>query len=584
MGFGTLDLQTKIKEYMISKQKQKEDREKAYVNHPDQQARKEAMERRADWLKENTTYGHFQMITPKFMYKVMCPDQAHSIWRMYTQTDNLNMACLFLARLMTSTETCHLAIKNPPLMRDFSIAIADKPALKKFFAVYAMPYSCRTMFMSERMVGHKIDRSNVAWWTEEQVLALPVMDMMPHENPYCCVIPGNMSIYMQLPYYVVGKYRSTNREEYFERVRYGSRYQGERKDVPSAFDLIPYDQWTQPGADGDMSIINLSGGFHEACCGIKPIELNYDGVTEYMDYIYPGYETIDTDEFYALAHRLLGERKIEVENKWDRDNIIKVLTDTVESKNDKPNISGAIAKLIAVHKQLDVQISGDKAKHLDGISDMDVSVHCKTHAKYELVVDDIYNKLRAAGYERIWKRVIPRVWKHKYCIMGPDLTRPIDIYRVDIMDVQLMRKFHLDPVRVLWNGVTRMFLWTSVMYHMTGVAATMVWVSNNKDPISLVSKFNLRCVSKLTNKPMGEIYAEALKKVSPFKDYPIVFGPVSHTHGIFVDKLIKAGKKIEPMNNKLPWPKPNKFCWHDGTKVVTPMVEAFQSLIDKALA
>jgi hypothetical protein len=329
----------------------------------------------------------------------------------------------------------------------------------------------------------------------------------------------------------------------------------------------------------------LSGGFHQSCCGVKPIEQNYNDWKDYLDWVYPGYESIKNhvDLFYDAAWKLCSDNNIALDNKWDRDIIITKLSDHMSVGQDDVKISEDLQRVIELHVMLDKHISGDKKLNIPGLSDMDISVHCKMHEKYVDVVEDIFQILKDAGYERIWLRKIPRKWNFKYAIMGPDLTRPIDIYRIDIMDVQLMRKFHLDPVRILWNGTRRWALSSSIGFHLTGVVATMIWLSNNKDPIDLVTTYLIRGCSKFTNKKMGETLHNAMETQQPFNKYPIIYGPVAHNHGIFVDKLISRGKKILMNNSKLHWSKYDGHKWHDGMKVTIPDIKSFHGHISEAM-
>ena len=614
-GFVATDLQQMINKYAAQRNDERRD-----VNRPrppdaaNRNVRDAKYESRKEWLMENTTYGHYEKITANCV-EVMTSEQVMNIFAMYMNIGSVDYAVLLVANLMASTKTAHVAIKNPPLMRALTNVMNDYPKLKPFIASHAMVYAFRTTYMEERMVGQNIKRDNRAWWSEEQFLALPVFNYMPHMSPYCPVISGNLSIYAQLLYYAVGQRRFTTRDEYLERVRYGSRYQGESVGVASAHDVIPYSKWTNPGADSDQSILALSGGFHHACCGIKPIEQNYDGWVEYMDYVYPGYESISglVSEFYDNAHKLLCSAGIVLDNPWDRDTIVSELTKfTKGHSNDLSHVyescnNGKLAvreeekefedtdAAIDTHDiQLPIELSDLIAlntridEFVTGLSDMDVSVHCITHVEYIRVVESTYQALKDAGYKRIWLRKVPRKWNFKYAIMGPDLTRPIDMYRVDIMDIQLMRKFHLDPVRILWNGTTRWALSSSVGFHLTGVVSTMIWLSNNKDPIDLIMSYAVRGCSKFMNKPMGDIMRKALENDDMFSKYPIVFGPVAHNHGIFVDKLIarnsnENGKKIMVNNSKLPWPQEYGHKWHDGMRVIVPDINSFRGHINNAL-
>ena len=82
---------------------------------------------------------------------------------------------------------------------------------------------------------------------------------------------------------------------------------------------------------------------------------------------------------------------------------------------------------------------------------------------------------------------------------------------------------------------------------------------------------------------MGDIFRKAIESVEPFNKYPVVFGPVAYNNGIFVDKLLKLGKKIDVNNSKLHWPKHTGYKWHNGTNVIVPDIKSFHGSITAAL-
>lgn len=550
--------------------------------------REERWQKRNEWLIENTTYKHYEKISSLHHFKIMTYEQATNIFTMYINVGSIDYAILMAMNLMASTQTAHLAIKNPSLMRLVGSIMDKYPKLKPVVATYALSYAFRTTIMEERMVGQKITKDSRAWWSEDQFLALPQFNYMPHNDPYCSVLPGTVSIYAQLPYYVVGNRRFTTRAEYTDRINYGTRYQGTKPNIASVHSLIPYGKWSTPGVDNPSTLMFLSGGYHQACCSVRPIEQNYETWQEYIDCVYPGQNGKINDlfiEFYHYALEWFTSHNIPmIEDKWNCDMILKTITDNIHVDVEEIKVPDDVLHIINLHKMIDNHIYGNKELKIYGISDMDISIHSNKFELYEKIVFDIFNTLKLAGYERIWLRKVPRAWKFKYSIMGPDLTRPIDMYRVDCTNIQLMRKFHLDPVRILWDGTTRWALSSSVGFHLTGVVSTLIWLSNNKDPIDLVCNYTLRGCSKFTNTNMGKTLRTAIKTVAPFNKYPIVFGPVAHNHGIFVDKLIISGKKITVNNARLPWSQYVGHKWHDGSKVIVPDITSFHGQVSAALS
>ena len=532
----------------------------------------ERRERRNTWLMENTTFGHFEKISTLSETRIMTYEQAFNITQMYYNVGSHDYAMLTIWNLLVSTETAHLAIRNPPVMRVLSKLFDQYPKSRQPTALGALWYAFRTTYMEERMVGQKITNTSRAWWSEEQFMALPVFNYLPDRSPYCPIVCGDMSIYSQLPYYVVGNRRFTTREEYIERSNYVTRYCGPKKGISSVHSIIPHLGYSIPCEGGDQTIIYNSGGLHQSCMSVRPVEANFDNWNAYADMNYPDQHILarnEMDEFYTVANNRIAELDIIVDNVWDADTIIRAVRDRVESKEGE----------IHPHVKELVDLNDKMCSKIFTSSDVDISVHTKTHTKYVEVVHGVVDALRAAGYERIWIKEVPRKWKCKYSIMGPDLARPIDMYRVDISNIQLMRKFHFDCVRALWDGNKRWMLSSSIGSHLTGVNTTMIWLSNNKDPISLQCNYALRGFSKYTNTKMLSTFKKALENTAPFNKYPIVIGPVTPQHGIFVDKLLAIGKKIEVNNSKLEWPRRIGHVNYSNGKVCMPDTESFYGQI-----
>jgi hypothetical protein len=565
-GFIATELQKQLDKHLLDQHEKK---------HPPHD--NEKRERQTNWLTENTTYGHYDIITPRAMARIMTYSQAENIVQMYYTTGSTDYALLAIWNLMASTETAHLAIKNPPVMRILNSIFRAHPQTRQVTAANALWYAFRTTYMEERMVGQKIIAKSRAWWSEEQFMALPVFNYMPDRSPYMPLIWGNMSLYQQLPYYVVGHRRFTTREEYIERCNYVTRYCGPKKGIPSIHSLIPHLGYSTPMSEGYGTIIYNSGGLHQSCMSVRPIEQNYTNIEKYMDSVYPDQHQCagrEMDEFYNAAQTLIIEMELKLpDNTWDADLILKELGDVMELKDDV--VPPKLANLIELNKKMNIAIATS--------SDIDISTHTKTHGTYLEIVHATFQVLKDAGYERIWIKEIPRVWACKYAIMGPDLPRPIDMYRVDVSQVQLMRKFHLDCVRTLWDGQQRWALSSAICAHLTGVNTTMIWLSNNKDPITLQCTYAKRGFAKFTNKHMGDILRKAMSEEEPFSKYPIHYGPVMPNHGIFVDHLIQEGQKIEINNSKLEWTRKVGHKNHNGTNVVMPNTESFYGVIVNAL-
>lgn len=527
-----------------------------------------------EWLRENTTWGHYNMITSNTKV-CMSMEQATNIYNMYCKIGSDDYAVLFAMNLMVDTNTAHLAIKNPALMNMLTTTMEQHPKLKPVVAQNALVYAFRALFMEERMQGKRaITSANRGWWQEEEFMALPVFNYLADRSPYCAIIPGYIPLFQQLWYHVIGERRFTTRDEYMDRMNYISRYQGEGK-VQPVHELIPYNNWTKhTNHDYPSSMLALSGGIHQSCCGIKPIEKNYTNHEDMYDNIYPGQDRPYGvnwlwEMFYSIAHRYLKRKCIKLTDvqRWDVDYIIDLVK--------KQPTSWVTENIIARH---DIIID-----MCSQISDMDISIHCDTFTQYEEVVSDVFQTLQQAGYTRIYLRKIPRTYKHKYAIMGPDLTRPIDLYMIRNTNVQLMRQFHLDPVRILWDGTRRWALSSAVGFHLTGVVTTLIWLSNNKDPIDLVTTYSKRGCAKFMNTQMQAIYKNALNEVTPFNKYPIQIGPVHYNHGVFVDHLIRKGRQVTMNNAPVGYERHTGHKWYNGNKVIPPPIETFHGLISNAM-
>lgn len=537
-------------------------------------------------LKEKTNYGMFD--AAHVPINSITSDQVVKWYKAYMKVGKPDSALLMVARIMVSNKTTHLAIKNPELMTLVGQQFDAHPKVAKLFAERIYIYASRAMYLHNVVCGKTIAPNNMSVFTEEQVAALPVFNMMVHKNPYFPVIPSDSSPLKQVPLNVHGKRprRITTIDEFTRRIRHMTMYMGNKQGVPCLIDAIDF---TVARRKADVksgvafkSKVYISGGLVAGCSSHTPLEYQYPTPLAFLEDKYGSYATIDTDLFYSIAHSLADEHKVELDNKWNRDEIMAKLKDAV------PETKYII--LTKLNTDINTQVFGDKTLGVRGVSDLDVSFHSHDHDAYDQFVDHVWKCLIKAGYERIWRKRVPRAFgSYKIIICGPDMPRPIDIFRTNTTPVRLIVKYHLAAVRLLFDpaNMTRVWLYSAVMCHMTGVSPDLHWVSNNKDPMLLLISYIRRGFTLYMNRRMLKPFEKCVINCPEFAEAQkscrgLTIGAVSPKHAAFITHS-KTGKKMKPNNSRLPWSKIDN-PWYRNDKIIMPDVNAFPELIAKALA
>lgn len=527
------------------------------------------------WLMENTTYGHFtptyKPVTPSI--SDMSPEHLANIVMAYYRTGSVDRALFTIIKVGMCIDTTWM-VMNSRMMGLLSDMCDRYPAIHRRTCDEWMPYIARSMLMHERHDGYrKITVRNPALISHDVVRSLPrSRSMWPDSNPYCSIIPSyGKKVVESMAMFCVGPRSILSMEEYERRMRYNTRH-ATRSDVPSVYELIEFDKY--------HDIVALSGGLHQSCVSTRPVELNYADWKSYYDAEYPVKlaEIKSTfDDYIALVRQHIPAEHIPDDLVNNRD-VIRI-ADIVKVRGG--HINAEVMKDIDVVEAKYHAVAGS-------VSDIDISVHTGSVEQYEEIVHGLVDRLKAAGYDNIYLIPIPR-YNPKFAIMGADLVRPIDIYRIPhLQPVQLIRKFHFDAVRSY--RITRMvnnqpvadieWLWTAACAHLTGVNITMIWMSNNKSPLMITDTYTRRCFAKYSNSSMLKQYLEWCKDVYAKQgiDPKFIFaGAADRTHVLFSGRATAAGQKIKSINTPLdPYSDGAmpKRKWYSGNKVKLPNMDA----------
>ena len=436
---------------------------------------------------------------------------------------------------------------------------------------YILYYNMYLMRQEEWLLYHNVDLRHRALFTLAEAQALPNSKKFRIEfTPYMQTLPIDVPIQRAIPFYLQG-FRSICSPEVFARrftlatcgafqglnlADYRAAVTGSIM-IPCAhinpledlFAMRPLVQGTHANA--------LVQGTHASYMTGAPNEVFDEEdliFLNYLEYYYPGYLSLTPEEleieFAASSSTERPAAIIQYENEEDR---------TVKKSFVlRQNIRNITKSLEVFDDELDCDAARFKPTtqpQFNALSDMDVSITATTMEEFTVLAERLFERIRDNCRIRgeVYMKRIDTLSQYKYKIYGPGLSRPIDLFRIDYGPEVMVKRFHLNCVKMFYQAPDKIYMWRScIAALLSGANEYYSWFSCNKIPADIILKYAMRGISTVLNahergalvkyvraEPRWSVYFEQIA-ANP-QD---MFGGITSSHTYFQPHLYKAGLRM----------------------------------------
>lgn len=134
------------------------------------------------------------------------------------------------------------------------------------------------------------------------------------------------------------------------------------------------------------------------------------------------------------------------------------------------------------------------------LADIDVSITTTDPMVFKKRVELLYKAIKNNCQHRgpIYIKEIKTIASTKYKIYGPGLPRPIDVFRIPYDAAKMVKKFHVNAVKMYYDGKISMFR-SCIATLLSGVGESYKWFSCNKTPADVLLKYAQRGISIILN-------------------------------------------------------------------------------------
>lgn len=194
-----------------------------------------------------------------------------------------------------------------------------------------------------------------------------------------------------------------------------------------------------------------------------------------------------------------------------------------------------------------------KGVNFNQLADIDCGISCESHDRFKDCALTIYHHVRQRAMQRgpVYITEIKTISSIKYKIHGPGMCRPMDIFRVPYGPEKMVKKFHVQFVRMFYDGQVRMFR-SCVTSLLSGLSDTYKWFSCNKIPIDVILKYAQRGLTTMLNKKERSAssvfldndkrWGEAIKAMCMTPGS--IWQCVTQTHPFFLPSMYNCGIRM----------------------------------------
>jgi hypothetical protein len=535
--------------------------------------------------------------------------QIHLLIRLNLRRQAITMIC----KLMLSPRECHI-IRYPAIWD-----IVKENLENKDFAIlikYCMYYAMYILKQEETIMFSHINTRSRILFSLDEAHSLPTFDGCHIErSPYIVQLTDDSPLSQTMMFYLHGNRRINSKETFNKRLEIATG---------GAFKNIDF---KKIGAAITGSILipcvhcsPLEDGFNEVDWdrSRKDIALEYPYMIDtpttkedvafanYLEYYYPSYVSL-SDEDYTKQVLGIGNKLSANERVIDKPTSANV---TLEYENDvDEGISDNTDLPPITPSPLTQEPAENKTKRdateYNQLADIDISITTRDMNVFKERALSLYESIRKNCEHRgaVYIKEVKTIATIKYKVYGPGIPRPMDIFRIPYDPVVMVKKFHVNAVKMFYNGEVTI-LRSCVSCLLSGVGETYKWFSCNKIPADVLLKYAQRGISIILNskerdgisnyitgnKRWGNIITTL--NIKPKKIYCCVtknhpfFRPGIYGCGIRLglrkferdlDNLYTNTLVVEKIKNVYPY---GEVLTHDNKKIYMPNMALIPAILD----
>ena len=455
-----------------------------------------------------------------------------------------NLAFELVLRAMIHPYYCHIINYKQAL------DIIDKNMLNSLPIIeYCMTYAMYILRQEETISFSRVSRKVRFLFSIDAASRWPVFDNISlSQSPYVIQLTDGI-IDKSIPLYLSGSRRINNIETFHHRFNIATG---------NAFNAI------------DLKYLNASvcGSILIPCVHINPLENLFDSFTAYLEYYYPGYNSLyksDYDREIMPSHT---------------ENII------ISYEDDEPII---IKKII------------QKNTKYEKMADIDVSITTNDFATFKerayILYEQVVKNCKNNG--EVYIKEERSETNTKFKIYGPGLPRPFDIFKTFNSPAKLVKLFHLSAVRMYYDGNLMMYR-SCISSLLSGVCETYKIHSCRKVPADIILKYVIRGISIVLNKNEIDTITAYIKSSQRWRYIFNHVNKLCHTldinnpiftacngirHGLIADSPIRSRYCVNNEKNKKVIDETYIYPYgtlqtHDNSKMIPPNVYVIRDAIE----
>ncbi len=446
-----------------------------------------------------------------------------------------------ICKLMLSPRDCHI-VREPEIWKILKPEMTNKDFT--ILVKYCMFYAFYILKQEETVMFTKItDRSRVLFKLEEAVHLPTLANCHIDRTPYIVQLTDDTPLSQCMPFYLHGKRKINSKEKFLRRfdIATGGAFRGfdfqaigaaitgsilvpcvHQSPLEEGFDDL---DWNRQRNGTDMKYPYMID---------TPENLEDEAFSNYLEYYYPSYVSL-TDEDYnthvlGSAHDIVEKQNdtgIEYENfrvdtastdtNADLDgqrpeNTLKTNlenTSKTHSENKRRTWEKFVETKIANNEKDEIdptkqEVPEDKsvrAVEYNQLADIDISITTRDTEVFKERAIKLYETIKKNCEHRgaVYIKEVKTISSMKYKIYGPGLPRPIDVFKIPYEPIKMVKKFHMNVVKMYYNG-DLILLRSCVSSLLSGVGENYKWFSCNKVPVDVILKYAQRGISLILNK------------------------------------------------------------------------------------
>lgn len=233
-----------------------------------------------------------------------------------------------------------------------------------------------------------------------------------------------------------------------------------------------------------------------------PISVDEQDFFDYLEEFYPSYVSLTDEDFDAsvLNVELVSQTKHAKPAVDEFAVAYDALDDTRDALTDDPQTHAKDDPDLSILWCRASEIK--KGVHFNQLADIDCGVTCETHEEFKrraiFIYKHVAKQIALRCTHPVYITEVKTISSIKYKIHGPGMCRPMDIFRVPYGPEKMVKKFHVQFVRMFYDGQLRLFR-SCVTSLLSGMSDTYKWFSCNKIPIDVILKYAQRGLTTMLN-------------------------------------------------------------------------------------